>query len=69
MHKSKVLRGGYMNRQEMINEKDMLNGNINRMFVTDNFAELCSMYEYACKRLEKLFNANYDRITVKNKTT
>lgn len=51
-----------MNYQEMKNERDMMDGNINRMFVTNNFAELCSMYEYAHKRLEALFNANYERI-------
>ena len=57
-----------MNYQEMKNEKDMLNGNINRMFVTDSYAELCSMYEYAQKRLEALFNANYERIQEKSRT-
>lgn len=57
-----------MNYQEMKNERDMMDDNINRMFITDSYAELCSMYEYACKRLEVLFNENYDRIKEKNNT-
>lgn len=55
-----------MNYQEMRNEKDMLEGNINRMFVTDNIDELCSMYILAKERLDTLFRENCKRIIEKN---
>lgn len=55
-----------MNYQEMRNEKDMLEGNINRMFVTDNIDELCSMYMLAKERLDTLFRENCKRIIEKN---
>ena len=51
-----------MDYKEMINEKDAVISMINRMFITDNFSELCALHEDACKRLEKLFDANYERI-------
>ena len=34
----------------------MLKGNVNRMFLTDEVAELVKMYEFAQKRLEKSTN-------------
>lgn len=55
-----------MNYQEMHNEKDMLEGNINRMFVTDNIDELCNMYMFAKERLDTLFRENCKRIIEKN---
>ena len=55
-----------MNYQEMRNEKDMLEGNINRMFVTDDMDELCSMYMFAKERLDTLFRENCKRIIEKN---
>ena len=55
-----------MSYQEMINERDMMNGNINRMFVTDNIEELCSMYIFAQERLEILFKENCKRIIRQN---
>lgn len=51
-----------MNYQEMTNEKDMLIGNINRMFVTKDIDELCSMYIFAKERLDILFKENCKRI-------
>lgn len=55
-----------MSYQEMINERDMMDGNINRMFVTDNIEELCSMYIFAQERLEILFKENCKRIIRQN---
>ena len=55
-----------MNYQEMRNVSDMLNGNINRMFVSDNLTELCDMYAFAKERLESLFKENCKRIIEQN---
>lgn len=44
------------------NEYDMLKGNINRMFVSDDIDEVISMYEFAKKRLERIFSANHERV-------
>ena len=55
-----------MNYQEMRNVSDMLKGNINRMFVTDNLTELCDMYAFAKERLELLFKENCKRIIEQN---
>lgn len=55
-----------MTYQEMRNEKDMLEGNINRMFVTNDLDELCSMYVFAQERLTVLFKENCKRIINKN---
>ncbi len=41
-----------MNVQEAYIEYDMLKGNINRMFVTDDIKELARMHEFAKNRLE-----------------
>ena len=38
-----------------MNEADMLEGNINRMMVTDDKDELMNMYIFALKRLEKIY--------------
>ena len=56
-----------MNYQEMKNEKDMLEGNINRMFVADDIVEVCSMYVFAQERLKKIYKENCKRIIEKNK--
>ena len=45
------------------NEKDMLEGNINRMCVTDDMDELLSMKNFAMKRIERIFQVNYERLT------
>lgn len=51
-----------MNLQEARNEYDMLKGNVNRMFLTEEVAELVKMYEYAQKRLEKIYEYHYGRL-------
>ena len=56
-----------MNYQEMCNEKDMLEGNINRMFVADNITEVCSMYVFAQERLKRLYKENCKRVIENNK--
>ena len=52
-----------MTRQELYDEIGMLNGNVNRMCVTDSIDELNSMKEWAEKRIQKLFKSNLSRIT------
>ena len=47
-----------MTQQEynkLSNEYDSLNGNINRMFVTDDYGEFEAMYSFAKSRLETLY--------------
>ena len=54
-----------MTRQELMNECDMLHGNINRMMVTDSQEELLEMFAFAHDRLGKLFWENRKRINMK----
>lgn len=51
-----------MTRQEAFNESDLLEGEINRMFVSDDEKEILRMYRFACKRLERIYLYNLDRI-------
>ena len=51
-----------MTQQEMNIEYDSLKGNINRMCVTDSLSEMLDMYEYAQKRLDKIYQYNKDRL-------
>ncbi len=44
-----------MTHKELMNEADMLEGNINRMMVTDDKNELMNMFVFALRRLEKIF--------------
>lgn len=44
-----------MTHKELMNEAEMLKGNINRMMVTDDKNELINMYSFALRRLEKIF--------------
>lgn len=44
-----------MTHKELMNEADMLQGNINRMMVTDDKDELLNMFSFALKRLEKIY--------------
>lgn len=44
-----------MTHKELMNEADMLQGNINRMMVTDDKAELLRMYAFAFERLGKIY--------------
>lgn len=47
------------------NEKDMLNGNINRMCVTDDWRELLEMRDFAIRRIKHIYQVNYERLTGK----
>lgn len=44
-----------MTHEELMDEADMLKGNINRMMVTDDKNELINMYSFALRRLEKIY--------------
>ncbi len=44
------------------NEKDMLEGNINRMCVTDDYKELESMRDVAIRRIEHIYKVNFMRL-------
>lgn len=48
--------------KELRNEIDMLQGNINRMCVTDDVQELFSMHCYAEDRLRRIFKINYKKL-------
>ena len=43
-----------MTKHELMNQADMLQGNINRMMVTDDTEELLSMYMWAERRLKTI---------------
>lgn len=55
-------------RKELYNETDMLQGNINRMCVTDDVKELISMFKVVSKRIDKIFELNYERLKGENET-
>lgn len=57
----------FIAREEILNEVDMLKGNINRMCVTDDLGELLARYKYACDRLNILVIASGERIRNKDK--
>ena len=44
-----------MTHKELLNEADMLQGNINRIMVTNDKDELLKMYAFALERLGKIF--------------
>lgn len=54
-----------MTRQELYNEIGMLNGNVNRMCVTDDVKELESMKDWAVKRIQTIYEENLSRINNK----
>lgn len=56
-----------MNKKEIYNMHDMLKGNINRMFLTDELEELFTQYVYAKLRLNLIFNFNYLRLKEEEK--
>lgn len=56
-----------MTRQELMNECDSLQGNINRMMVTDDKEELYEMYCWAKARLETIYRENSKRIKLKQR--
>lgn len=51
-----------MTRQQLMNECDMLQGNINRIMFTDDEEELLRMFAFAHKRLGNIFWENQIRI-------
>lgn len=51
-----------MNEKEVYVEYDLLVGEMNRMFVTDDAAELSVLHEYARKRLERIYDYHVKRI-------
>ena len=53
--------------QELYNECDMLEGNINRMCVTDNFKELSDMRYFALLRIMKIYDFNFRRLELLEK--
>lgn len=57
-----VQGGKGMTHQELLNESDMLEGNINRMMVTDDIKELREMYDWACKRLAKIYTVRFEEL-------
>lgn len=50
-----VIRGNKMTKKELMGEAEMLQGNINRMMVTDDKDELLKMYAFALERLGKIY--------------
>lgn len=48
-------------QKQIDNITDMIRGEINRMCVTDNLAELDAMHTYSVKNLEKLHELMYQR--------
>lgn len=51
-----------MTRQQLMNEYDMLCGNLNRMMVTNSMKELSNLYYYASNRLHTLYSENMWRL-------
>lgn len=55
--------------KEIMNLTDTIEGEINRMCVTKEIAELDSMHLHATKNIEKLWKMNYERLTEKERRT
>ena len=53
-----------MDRQDLMNECDMLRGNIYRMMVTDSHFELMNMFTYAIMRVNEIYWENKQRINM-----
>ena len=51
-----------MNKDEIVKNVESLKNNVEKMCETNNIAELDMSYERACARLNKIFDACYDRI-------
>lgn len=51
-----------MTHKELMIEADMLEGNINRMMVTDDKNELMDMYVFVLRRLEKIFKGRISEL-------
>lgn len=55
-----------MTNKELRIERDMLDGNLNRMMITDDLTELRSMYAFAKERLEDIYNERMSRFEEKD---
>ena len=51
-----------MNLTDVHDEYDMLIGELNRMFVTDDAEELDRMHKFALHRLYRLYEYHYNRL-------
>lgn len=51
-----------MYKEEIAENIKSLKSNVNKMYKTNNIAELDISYERACARLNKIFDACYDKI-------
>ena len=60
-----VGRKNNMNRNELRNEIDMLNGNINRMMISRDKEEIANMYKYAAQKLSIIYIENINRLNNK----
>lgn len=54
-----------MTRQELLNECDMLDGNKNRIAVTDDLKELDTMYISAIRRLTRIYESRKQELGLK----
>lgn len=54
-------------RNKALIESNMLNGNINRIFITDDLEELERMYNFAKMRIDTIYKINKLRIIYKTK--
>ncbi len=51
-----------MYKEKIIKNIKSLKSNVDKMYETNNIAELDMSYERACARLNKIFDACYDKI-------
>lgn len=51
-----------MNEIAVHNEYDMLLGEMNRMFLTDDVKELVTVYDFAKRRLDRIYEYHYARL-------
>ena len=54
-------------RKEIMNLADMIKGEVNRMCVTDDLAELDNMAFYAMKNIERLQSIRYEQMQSERK--
>ena len=54
-----------MNEKAIHNEYDLLTGEMNRMFVTDDAAELEVLHDYAKKRIDRIYEYHFERLNNK----
>ena len=54
-----------MTEKEAHIEYDLLTGEMNRMFVTDDAAELEVLHDYAKKRIDRIYEYHFKRLNNK----